>query len=143
MPWLGVVLIAGGAALLVAGHGDTLHSLGIAVVVVGAALVVLGAVRGVLRLFGLRNRLRYEDREDFSGGIPADYRTSRGKLAAVALVLLYLFSPLDLAVLELLLPVGVVGDTGAVAWLVFTTGKEVTRHRQARKLRKAGRAAIR
>jgi hypothetical protein len=145
MSWFGVLLMAAGAVLLLLAHGDTAHSLGVATLIVGAALIVLAAVRAALRLIGLRRRvtsgLRYQDREDFSGGIPADYRTSRGKIAAMVLVLVYLFSPIDLAVLELLLPVGIVGDTGALAWLALTTGKELTRHRQARKVRRSLRAA--
>lgn len=143
MSWLGIVLVATGAVLLVTTHDHTAHSLAVAVFLVGAALLVMAAVRAALRLFGLRKKLRYEDREDFSQGIPPDYRTSKAKLLAMVAVLIYLFSPVDLAVLELLLPVGVVGDTGAIAWLLLTTGKEVTRHRQAKRLRRADRAAVR
>jgi len=138
MSLFGVLLMAAGAALLLAVNGDTAHSLGVATLIVGAALIVLAAVRAALRLVGVgRRAMRYQDGEDFSDGIPPDYRTNRAKIAAMILVVLYLFSPIDLAVLELLLPVGVVGDTGAVAWLALTTGKEVTRHRQARRLRRS------
>ena len=137
MALLGVVLLAIGAVLLAVAENGFALSLGVSFLIVGAALLVIAAVRAALRLFGLRRRLRYQDREDFSEGIPADYRTSRAKLFAMAVVLVYLFSPVDLAVLELLLPVGVVGDTGAIAWLLFTTGKEIGRHRQARHLRAA------
>jgi hypothetical protein len=134
---LGVVLMAIGAVLLVVVRNGTAHSLGIAMMIVAAALLVMAAVRA---LFGLRKKLRYQDREDFREGIPPDYRTSRAKLLAMAAVLVYLFSPVDLAVLELLLPVGVIGDTGAIAWLMLTTGKEMGRHRQARHLRRSQRA---
>lgn len=139
MTWLGVILLVCGLALRFALHAAAAHWAGIALAAVGGLLIVTGLVRTALRL---RRRirgggLRYAEREEHPDGIPADYRTGRGKIFAMVIVLIYLFSPIDLAVLELLLPVGVVGDTGAVAWLLVATGTEVSRHRQARQARRA------
>lgn len=139
MIWLGVVLTVFGLALRLGAPGHVEHMAGILIAVVGGLLFVAGVLRAAFRA---RRRLRggglrFAAREDFSGGIPADYRTSRGKIFAMVVVLVYLFSPFDLAVLEFLLPVGVIGDTSALAWLMLSTGKEVSRHRQARLARRA------
>lgn len=143
MIWPGVVLMVCGLALRLGVHGHVEHTAGIVIAGVGGLLVVAGLLRFAFRTrrrlhgAGLRGGLRYAEREDFSGGIPADYRTSRGKIFAMVVVLVYLFSPFDLAVLEFLLPVGVIGDTSALAWLLLSTRKEVSRHRQAHRLRRA------
>lgn len=134
MIWPGVVLVVCGLALRLGVPGNVEHAAGALITVVGGLLILVGLLRAAFRG---RRGLRYAEREDFSGGIPADYRTSRGKIFAMVLVLLYLCSPFDLAVLEFLLPVGVIGDTSALAWLLLSTGKEISRHRQARLARRA------
>jgi uncharacterized membrane protein YkvA (DUF1232 family) len=132
MVWPGLILVGLGLALRLGLHGRTEHTAGVLIALAGLVILLLGVARAARRVRRLKRGLRYRDTEDFSGGIPPDYRTSRGKIFAVVVVLVYLFSPFDLATLEFLLPVGIVGDTSAIAWLLFTTGREVSRHQRAR-----------
>jgi hypothetical protein len=148
MIWPGLILMVCGFGLRVWGNTGVEHTTGVVSMVVGAVAVAVGVLRMALRARrAVRRRLgveglRYTDPQDFTEGVPPDYRTSRAKIVAMVLVLVYLFSPVDLAVLELLLPVGVIGDTGAMAWLVMATGQELTRYHRARTTRRALRRSL-
>ena len=128
MVFSGLILMVIGLSVRFGVGGGTAHWSGLITAAAGLLLVVAG----LLRAWRRRNRARLGLTDD----VGPDYRTNRGKIFTMVIVLLYLFSPIDLAVLEFLLPVGVVGDTAALSWLVVTTGGELTRHRRARRLRR-------
>jgi uncharacterized membrane protein YkvA (DUF1232 family) len=127
MIWVAMILLVAGTALTFGAHGAGLHFAG----VVGA---LLGVLLILTWLWRLRHRSRYDDRLETR--VTANYRTSRKKIVAMIAVVIYLISPVDIAVLALVLPVGVVSDAGATAWLLLATGKELSRHHRSRKLRR-------
>jgi drug/metabolite transporter (DMT)-like permease len=108
MVWPGALLIVIGAVLTFA-FDDVARMVGIVAVVLGAALVVVGALRSA----------RSRD----------DARTSKIKVAAMVVAVVYILSPVDI-VPDFLLPAGVVDDATALAWLLFAVGQEVSRRRR-------------
>lgn len=125
----GVLALFAGAVLTFAVHG---HVGGVSVTALGAITMIVGAVvliAGLLRLrrrASGRGRLRdravahYQDRV---------YRTSKGKIIAMVIAVIYIVSPIDL-IPDFLLPVGVIDDATAFTWLLFAIGQELTRHRR-------------
>lgn len=125
----GVLALFAGAVLSFAVHG---HIGGVSVTAVGVITMLVGAVlliAGLLRLRGparRRKRLRdgavahYQDRA---------YRTSKGKIIAMIIAVIYIVSPIDL-IPDFLLPVGVIDDATAFTWLLFAIGQELTRRRR-------------
>lgn len=128
MIWSAMVLLVAGTILLFEDHGSTAQLIGVVGDLLGLGLLLVG-------LWRLRHRAgRFDDSMEVR--LTADYRTSRKKIVAMILVVVYLISPVDLALLAFLLPVGVVGDATAMAWLLVATGREVSRHHRARRLRR-------
>lgn len=123
MIWTGLFALLAGAVLALTAHGDVAgvdaRLAGLVAAIIGAALLV----SGILRLNRRGPRVvRYRDRE---------YRTSKGKIIAMIAAVIYIVSPIDL-VPDFLLPVGIVDDAGAFAWLLFAVGQELSRrHRRA------------
>ena len=66
------------------------------------------------------------------------YRTRKRKIAAMAVAVAYILSPIDF-IPEVLLPFGVVDDATAFAWLSWAAGQEISRHRRSRKGRRKPR----
>ncbi len=127
----GVLALFAGAILTFVVHG---HAGGVSVTAVGVITMIIGAViliAGLLRL-GRRGRGRrvarvrdgrvvgYQDRV---------YRTSKGKIIAMIIAVVYIVSPIDL-IPDFLLPVGVIDDATAFSWLLFAIGQELTRRRR-------------
>ena len=54
------------------------------------------------------------------------YRTSKGKIIAMIIAVVYIVSPIDF-IPDFLLPVGVVDDAGAFGWLLFAIGQAYQR----------------
>ncbi|REF00135.1 YkvA family protein [Thermomonospora umbrina] len=121
MHWLGIAALTVGAVLAFAVGGD-LTAPAYATMVVGAALLIAGVVR--LGRTARRARSAVPD---------AEYRTGKGKIAGMVAATLYILSPLDI-VPDVLLPVGVIDDATALAWLAFALGQELTRHSRRRRL---------
>ncbi|RAY11137.1 hypothetical protein DPM19_32040 [Actinomadura craniellae] len=124
MVWCGIAVLIAGAILAFTADGELagadLSVLGLVTMALGAALTVAGLV---LRRLARRRRAARAD-----GG----YRTGTGKIAAMVAAAVYILSPLDI-VPDVFLPVGVVDDATALAWLVFAFGQEAARrHRAAR-----------
>ena len=66
------------------------------------------------------------------------YKTKKRKIAAMVVAVVYILSPLDI-IPDVLLPLGVVDDATAFAWLTWAVGTEISRHRRARRARRARR----
>src|SRR5262245_61672320 len=105
----GLVLLAAGAVLTFLVGGD--------LTVPGAVVMGLGAVLAVAGILRMRRR-----------GKKRGYRTGTGKVIAMIAAVLYILSPIDI-IPDPLLPVGVVDDAGALAWLVFAFAQEYRRRR--------------
>lgn len=58
------------------------------------------------------------------------YRTSKGKMIAMIVAVVYILSPADI-VPDVLLPVGIVDDATAFTWLLFAIGQEISRKRRS------------
>jgi uncharacterized membrane protein YkvA (DUF1232 family) len=56
------------------------------------------------------------------------YRTSKGKILAMIVAVVYIVSPIDI-VPDFLLPFGIVDDATAFGWLLFAIGQELNRRR--------------
>ena len=125
-----------GAILTFAVGGDIgsldVRTLGIVGMVVGGVLLVIGIVR-------LRRPSRPVSAATPAGrvrsGVQAQvqdrvYRTSKGKIIAMIAVVVYILSPVDL-IPDVFLPVGVIDDGTAFAWLLFAIGQEVSRKRRS------------
>src|SRR5262249_3524203 len=110
----GVVL-----AFFVDGHiGD------VSLTAIGAVMMVIGAVlliAGILRLGRSRRRRVIAGRE---GSRP--YRTSKGKIIAMIIAVIYIVSPIDFLP-AVFLPVGIVDDATAFTWLLYAIGQEMSR----------------
>jgi len=115
MVWFGLVLVLAGAVSAFAFDGDVFVAAGAAAMAVGALVLIVGILR-------LRRAARRE-----GPAAVRQYRTSTGKIIAMIAAVIYIVSPIDL-IPDPLLPVGVVDDATALAWLVFAFGQE--RHRR-------------
>lgn len=122
------LLVGAILAFAVPGHvGDVgVGTLGAVVMVTGAIILIMGlprlrrgARRPVARRAGGKVVAGYQDRV---------YRTSKGKILAMVVAVVYIVSPIDL-VPDFLLPFGVVDDATAFGWLLFAVGQELNRHR--------------
>lgn len=127
----GVVALLVGAilAFAVPGHvGDvSVGTLGTVVMIVGAVILIIGLLRlrrgvrrQVVRRVGGKVVARSQDRV---------YRTSKGKIVAMIVAVVYIVSPIDI-IPDFLLPVGVIDDATAFTWLLFAIGQELNRHRR-------------
>src|SRR5262249_31192273 len=115
------------------------HTIGILGMTVGGVLLILGIVR-----LGLGRRPVEAARPGAAdrivrGGLRGQvqhrvYRTSKGKIIAMVAVVVYILSPIDL-VPDVFLPVGIIDDGTAFAWLLFAIGQEVSRKRRAKAAR--------
>ncbi|WP_433180758.1 YkvA family protein [Actinoallomurus sp. CA-150999] len=136
MAWLGALVLFVGAILTFAVGGDVgtldVRTVGIVGMAVGGVLLVVGIVR-------LRRTPRPTGARSSSGvirgGVQARvqeqmYRTSKGKIIAMIAVVIYILSPVDL-IPDVFLPVGIIDDGTAFAWLLFAIGQEVTRKRRS------------
>jgi uncharacterized membrane protein YkvA (DUF1232 family) len=63
------------------------------------------------------------------------YRTRKRKITAMIVAVVYILSPIDF-IPEVLLPLGVVDDATAFAWLTWAFGTEISRHRRDRRDRR-------
>ncbi|MFC6886026.1 MULTISPECIES: YkvA family protein [Actinomadura] len=128
MVWPGLLLIVAGGAVMAVADGDLggvdLTVAGAVAAVAGAALVLAGIVR-------LRRGRRRSGRAE-AYGVQGYYRTGRGKIAAMAVAVLYIVSPIDL-IPDVFLPVGIVDDATAFAWLAFALAQEHTRRSRTRR----------
>jgi Protein of unknown function (DUF1232) len=122
----GVLALFAGAILTFAVHG---HVGDVGVNTIGAITMAIGAViliAGLLRL--RRGRGRGRSRRLVAGAQDRVYRTSKGKIIAMIIAVVYIVSPIDF-IPDFLLPVGVVDDAGAFGWLLFAIGQELSRKR--------------
>jgi LPXTG-motif cell wall-anchored protein len=124
MLWLGVIVVIAGMFLRFGLGSDTAHWSGLAALAVGAVLVIGGL---------LLARRRRRTRRSRSGiGVPLDYKTSKGKIAAMIIAVVYILSPIDFIPEIILGPLGIVDDMGALSWLAVAIGQEYTRRHQSR-----------
>ena len=128
----GVLALFAGAILTFAVHS---HVGGVSVTAVGVVTMVVGAlilIVGLLRL-GRGRRRRVGDRVVAGrvvGGVQERaYRTSKGKIIAMIVAVVYIVSPVDI-IPDFLLPVGIIDDATAFSWLLFAIGQELTRKRR-------------
>lgn len=125
----GVLALFAGAVLAFAVHGHvggvSITAVGVITMLVGAAVLIMGLLR-LRRRPGGRGRVRdraavrYQDQA---------YRTSKGKIIAMIIAVIYIVSPIDF-IPDFLLPVGVIDDATAFTWLLFAIGQELTRRRR-------------
>jgi hypothetical protein len=122
MVWSGALLLLIGAILTFAVGGDLTEvdagTVGIGAMILGAVMLVAGIAR--LNHGRPRRPSRYQGRV---------YRTSKGKMIAMIVAVVYILSPIDF-IPDIFLPVGVVDDATAFGWLLFAIGQEVTRKRR-------------
>jgi hypothetical protein len=120
MIWAGVfALFAGAIATFSVDDevgGVDIGTVGVIAMIFGGVLLVVGVIR--------LNR----SRGTVSPVPDRFYRTSKGKIAAMIAVVLYILSPLDI-IPDVFLPVGIVDDATALTWLVFAISQEISRHR--------------
>jgi uncharacterized membrane protein YkvA (DUF1232 family) len=106
-------------AFFVDGHiGD------VSITAIGAVMMVIGAVlliAGIVRLGRSRRRRAVAGQP---GGRP--YRTSKGKIIAMVIAVIYIVSPFDI-IPDVFLPVGIVDDATAFTWLLYAIGQEMSR----------------
>ncbi|MEU9020431.1 YkvA family protein [Actinomadura sp. NPDC048394] len=131
MAWLGVVLLVAGGATVLTADG---RLGGVDLTLAGAVALAAGAFLLVAGILRLRRRRRLGP---VAGGAQAYYRTSTGKIVAMVVAVVYIVSPIDL-IPDVFLPVGVVDDATALAWLLFALGQEYTRRSRARRAVTAG-----
>lgn len=126
----GVLALLAGAilALAVPGHvGDvSVGTVGVIVMIVGAVILIAGLPR--LRK-GSRRRIARAAGGTVVGYQDRVYRTSKGKIAAMIIAVVYIVSPVDI-IPDFLLPFGVIDDATAFSWLLFAIGQEMTRRRR-------------
>jgi uncharacterized protein DUF1232 len=122
----GVLALLVGAILSFAVHGDVggvgVGTVGVIVMIAGALILIAGLLR--LR----RGRRRRVTGGAVAGGRERVYRTSKGKIIAMVVAVLYIVSPIDI-IPDFLLPAGVVDDATAFGWLLFAIGQEFNRRR--------------
>ncbi|WP_019633437.1 YkvA family protein [Actinomadura atramentaria] len=117
MVWVGLLFLAAGAVAILALHGAAATWAGAAALALGALLLIAGILR-------LRRARRAGSHTGGREAVP--YRTSKGKIAAMVIAVLYIVSPIDV-IPDFLLPVGIVDDATALTWLLFALGQEYTR----------------
>ena len=122
------LLVGAILAFAVPGHaGDVgVGTLGAVVMVAGAIILIMGllrlrrgARRPVVHRVGGKIVTRYQDQV---------YRTSKGKILAMIVAVVYIVSPIDF-IPDFLLPFGVIDDATAFGWLLFAVGQELNRRR--------------
>ena len=122
------LLVGAILAFAVPGHaGDVgVGTLGAVVMVAGAIILIMGllrlrrgARRPVVHRVGGKIVTRYQDQV---------YRTSKGKILAMIVAVVYIVSPIDF-IPDFLLPFGVIDDATAFGWLLFAIGQELNRRR--------------
>lgn len=125
----GVLALLVGAILTFAvpGHvGDVgVDTVGVIVMIVGAVVLIAGLPR--LRR-GSRQRVARRVGGKVAGYQDRVYRTSKGKIAAMIIAVVYIVSPIDF-IPDFLLPFGVIDDATAFGWLLFAVGQELNRRR--------------
>jgi uncharacterized membrane protein YkvA (DUF1232 family) len=121
----GVLALFAGAILTFALHGHVgdvgVNTIGVITMAIGAVILIAGLLR--LRRGRRRGRSRL-----VAGAQDRVYRTSKGKIIAMIIAVVYIVSPVDF-IPDFLLPVGVVDDAGAFGWLLFAIGQEMSRKR--------------
>jgi uncharacterized membrane protein YkvA (DUF1232 family) len=125
----GVLALFAGAILTFAVHGHVgdvgTGTVGVIVMLAGAVLLIAGLVRMGRR----RGRTGQSGQVSRAGGYrDRAYRTSKGKIAAMILAVVYIVSPIDF-IPDFLLPVGIIDDASAFGWLLFAIGQEFSRRR--------------
>lgn len=129
----GVLALFAGAVLTFAVHGHvggvSVTALGLVTMVVGALILIVGLIR-----LGRGKRRRVVGGRVVAGRVVGGvqeraYRTSKGKIAAMVIAVIYIVSPIDI-IPDFLLPVGIIDDATAFSWLLFAIGQEFTRKRQ-------------
>jgi uncharacterized membrane protein YkvA (DUF1232 family) len=123
MVWSGVLLLLGGAILTFAVGGDLMS---LDVRTAGAVAMILGAV---LAISGITRLNRGRRRRVISGLQGRAYRTSKGKMIAMIIAVVYILSPIDF-IPDVFLPVGIIDDATAFSWLLFAIGQEISRKRR-------------
>ncbi|GAA1563171.1 hypothetical protein GCM10009678_52840 [Actinomadura kijaniata] len=125
MVWVGLALVVAGMAAAF-GFGGEVG--GVSLALVGGVAMAAGAVLAVAGFLRLR-------RSRLAGArvVRDHYRTSRGKTFAMIAAVLYIVSPIDV-IPDVLLPVGIVDDTTALAWLVLALWQEHSRRSRAREV---------
>jgi hypothetical protein len=117
----GVLALFAGAILTFAVHGHLgdvgVGTLGVIVMILGALILIAGLLR-----LGRGRRRRVAGHQDRA------YRTSKGKIIAMIVAVIYIVSPIDF-IPDFLLPVGVIDDASAFGWLLFAIGQELSRKR--------------
>lgn len=129
----GVLALFAGAILTFAVHG---HVGGVSVTAVGVVTMVVGAlilIVGLIRL-GRGRRRRVVGGRVVAGRVVGGvqeraYRTSKGKIIAMIVAVVYIVSPIDI-IPDFLLPVGIIDDATAFSWLLFAIGQELSRKRR-------------
>jgi uncharacterized membrane protein YkvA (DUF1232 family) len=126
----GVLALFAGAILTFAVHGHVgdvgVNTIGVITMVIGAVILIAGLLR--LRRGRGPGRGRGRSQRLVSGAQDRVYRTSKGKIIAMIIAVVYIVSPVDF-IPDFLLPVGVVDDAGAFGWLLFAIGQEMSRKR--------------
>jgi uncharacterized membrane protein YkvA (DUF1232 family) len=124
----GVLALFAGAILTFAVHGHVgdvgVNTIGVITMIIGAVILIAG----LLRLRRGRGRGRGRSGRLVAGAQDRVYRTSKGKIIAMIIAVVYIVSPVDI-IPDFLLPVGVVDDAGAFGWLLFAIGQEMSRKR--------------
>jgi uncharacterized membrane protein YkvA (DUF1232 family) len=129
----GVIALFVGAILAFAVHG---HVGGVSVTTVGIVTMVVAAL---ILIVGLIHLGRGRRRRVVGGRVVAGrvvggvqeraYRTSKGKIIAMIVAVVYIVSPVDI-IPDFLLPVGIIDDATAFSWLLFAIGQELSRKRR-------------
>lgn len=126
----GVLTLLVGAILALVGHGHVgdvgVGTLGVVVMVVGAVILIMGLTR--LRRGSRRRVARTVGGKVVDGYQDRVYRTSKGKIFAMVVAVVYIVSPIDF-IPDFLLPFGVIDDATAFGWLLFAIGQEFNRRR--------------
>jgi hypothetical protein len=124
----GVLALFAGAILTFAVHGHVgdvgTGTVGVIVMLAGAVILIAGLVR----LGRGRTRRKGAQVSRVNGYRDRTYRTSKGKIAAMILAVVYIVSPIDF-IPDFLLPVGIIDDASAFGWLLFAIGQELSRRR--------------
>ncbi|MCW2863251.1 MAG: hypothetical protein JWP48_4959 [Actinoallomurus sp.] len=124
----GVLALFAGAILTFAVHGRIgdvgTGTVGVIVMLAGAVILIAG----LIRLGRSRTRRQGGQVSRVNGYRDRTYRTSKGKIAAMILAVVYIVSPIDF-IPDFLLPVGIIDDASAFGWLLFAIGQELSRRR--------------
>jgi uncharacterized membrane protein YkvA (DUF1232 family) len=126
----GVLTLLVGAVLAFAVHGHVgdvgVDTLGLFVMAAGAIVLIMGLTR--LRRGSQRRVARRVGGKVVAGYQDRVYRTSKGKIFAMIVAVVYIVSPVDI-IPDFLLPFGVADDATAFGWLLFAIGQELNRRR--------------